>query len=891
MEASAHPVLTVGVQETLDATGTDALVLGSLRRDEGGLDRFVTSLAEGWVRGLPVDWSPLLAGGRRVDLPTYAFQRQRYWPEAAVGFLGDVTSVGQSPADHPLLGAAVELVDSDGFLLTGRLSVQTHPWLADHVVSGAVFLPGTAFVELGVQAGDRVGCDTVEELTLEAPLVLPEHGGVHVQLAVGAPDAAGRRPLSVHSRADGGASDEPWTRHATGWLAGTGRVADVGLVAWPPEGAEAVDLDGLYPGLAEVGLAYGPVFQGLRAVWRRGDEVFAEVALPEQEMDKAAAFGLHPALLDAALHAIGLGDFVAETGQAGLPFEWSGVSLYATGAAAARVRLTSAGANAVAVEVADETGAPVASIDSLVLRQVSGDESAVGRPAHHDTLFRLDWAEVPVSGGRSAGPEDRWAVLGTTAAEWAGPGVAAHADLDAVAAAGADVVLLPCAGEPGDAADTARSAAYGVLDVLHSWLDDERFATARLVVLTRGAVAARSGEDVTDLSGAAVWGLVRSAQTENPDRIVLVDLDADDSSARVLPAALTLDEPQLAVRSGTVRAPRLARAGSGGALMPPAGEPAWVVDSASGRGTLDSLALMPRPEALAPLADGTVRLAVRAAGVNFRDVLIALDMYPGSGVMGSEGAGVVTEVGPGVTELAVGDRVFGMIGHSFGPTGVADARLLVRIPDDWSYEQAATTPIVFLTALFGLRDLAGLRAGQRVLVHAGAGGVGMAAVQLAGHMGAEVFATASEGKWEALRSLGLDDDHIASSRTLEFEEKFLAVTDGQGMDVVLNSLAGEFVDASLRLLPRGGQFVEIGKTDIRDTDRVTGEYPGVAYQPFDLGVISAEQTRRLLAELVELFGQGVVVPLPVRVWDVRRAREAFRYVSQARHVGKVALTM
>ncbi|MGW2332278.1 type I polyketide synthase, partial [Streptomyces sp. NPDC001700] len=891
IEASAHPVLTVGVQETLDAVGTDGLVLGSLRRDEGGPERFAVSLAEGWVRGLPVDWSPLTVGGRRVDLPTYAFQRERFWPEAAAGFLGDVTSVGQSPADHPLLGAAVELVDSDGFLLTGRVSVQTHPWLADHVVSGAVFLPGTAFVELGVQAGDRVGCDTVEELTLEAPLVLPEGGGVHVQLAVGAPDAAGRRPLSVHSRADSAAPDEPWTRHATGWLAGTGRVADVDLAVWPPEGAEAVDLNGLYPGLAGVGLVYGPVFQGLRAAWRRGDEVFAEVALPEREQDNAAAFGLHPALLDAALHAIGLGDFVAETGRAGLPFEWSGVSLYATGAAVGRVRLTSVGANAVAVELADETGAPVASIDSLVLRQVSGDQPATGRPAHHDTLFRLDWAEVPVVGGRSTGEEDRWALLGTTPAEWARLGVAAHPDLDAVAAAGADVVLLPCVGEPGDAAEATRSAAYRVLDVLHSWLDDERFATARLVVLTRGAVASGPGEDVTDLSGAAVWGLVRSAQTENPDRIVLVDLDTDDSSVRALSAALTLDEPQLAVRAGTVCAPRLARAGSGGALVPPVGELAWAVDSAGGRGTLDSLALIPRPEALAPLADGTVRLSVRAAGVNFRDVLIALDMYPGSGVMGSEGAGVVTEVGPGVTDLAVGDRVFGMMGLSFGPTGVADARLLVRIPGGWSFEQAAATPIVFLTALFGLRDLAGVNAGERVLVHAGAGGVGMAAIQLARHLGAEVFATASEGKWGVLRSLGLDDDHIASSRTLEFERKFLAVTDGRGVDAVLNSLAGEFVDASLRLLPRGGRFLDIGKTDIRDADRVTDEHPGVTYQSFDLGGIPTEQTRRLLGDLVELFGRGVVEPLPVRAWDVRRAREAFRHVSQARHVGKVVLTM
>ncbi|WP_448324088.1 SDR family NAD(P)-dependent oxidoreductase, partial [Streptomyces sp. DSM 41493] len=890
VEASAHPVLTVGVQETLDTTQA-AVALGTLRRDEGGLDRFVTSLAEGWVRGLPVDWQPLLAGGRHVDLPTYAFQRERFWPQAPVGFVGDVTSVGQSPADHPLLGAAVELVDSDGFLLTGRLSVQTHPWLADHVVSGAVFLPGTAFVELAVHAGDRVGCDTVEELTLEAPLVLPRTGGVHVQLVVGAPDESGRRSLTVHSREDGTAPDEPWTRNATGWLTATRPTAGFDLSAWPPAGAEAVELEELYPGLAAVGLAYGPVFQGLHAAWLRDDEVFAEVALPEQQSAAASAFGLHPALLDAALHAIGLGSFVEETGQAGLPFEWSGVSLHATGASVVRVRLTSAGVNAVGLEVADETGAPVASVESLVLRQVSGDLPAGGRAAHHDSLFRLDWAELPAPAGPSAAPSAGWALLGNAGPEWAGLGVTAHADLESAAAAGADTLLFPCLGESGDVTTAARTATYRALDVLQAWLEDERFADGRLVVLTRGAVATRPGEDVTDLAGSAVWGLVRSAQSENPDRIVLVDLDDHSAeSLRTLPAALGLDEPQLALRAGTAHAPRLARAGAGGGLVPPVGADAWVVDS-RGRGTLDNLELVARPEALVPLADGEVRIGVRAAGVNFRDVLIALGMYPGDAVMGSESAGVVTEVGPGVTELAVGDHVFGMVGHSFGPVTVADARLVARIPDHWSFEQAASTPIVFLTALFGLRDLAGLGAGQRVLVHAGAGGVGMAAIQLARHLGAEVFATASEGKWDVLRTLGLDDDHIASSRTLEFEEKFLAVTDGQGVDVVLNSLAGEFVDASLRLLPHGGRFVEMGKTDIRDAAQVADAHPGVVYEPFDLGVVDTEHTQRLLAELLGLFEQGALEPLPVKAWDVRRAREAFRFVSQAKHVGKVVLTV
>ncbi|MFH8979129.1 type I polyketide synthase, partial [Streptomyces sp. NPDC017890] len=646
---------------------------------------------------------------------------------------------------------------------------------------------------------------------------------------------------------------------------------------------------------AEVGLGYGPVFQGVRAVWRRGDEVFAEVALPEREKERAAAFGLHPALLDASLHAIGLGEFVESSGGASLPFEWSGVSLHATGATAVRVRLTSAGPNAVAVQVADETGAPVASVESLVLREAS-TRQPVRRTSYRDSLFRTAWTALAAAEAPSA----RWAALGRWTVDIGSPVVPAES-LDTLAEASelsgqvTDFLLLPCpvpvkSGPQSDAAAAARAAVNDVLGLLQEWLTDDRFADTRLVVVTRGAVAVGSDADVTDLAGAAVWGLVRSAQSENPGRVVLVDLDADATSARALPAALATGEPHVALRDGVAYAPRLARVGTDGTLVPPVGEPGWFVGP-MGSDTIDGLDIQASDLATVPLADGEVRIDVRSAGVNFRDVLIALGMYPGDAVMGGEVAGVISEVGAGVTDLAVGDRVFGMVQRAFGPVMTADRRRVARAPRSWTDEQAATTPIVFLTALYGLQDLAGLRAGERVLVHAGAGGVGMAAIQLAHHLGAEVFATASEGKWDVLRSLGLDDDHIASSRTLEFEEKFLAVTDGQGVDVVLNSLAREFVDASLRLLPRGGRFLEMGKTDIRQAGVVAAHHPGVDYRAYDLAEAGPDHTQTLLLELLDLFEQGALEPLPIRTWDVRRAREAFRYVSQAKHVGKVALSM
>ncbi|MFT2018185.1 type I polyketide synthase [Streptomyces sp. 796.1] len=285
-------------------------------------------------------------------------------------------------------------------------------------------------------------------------------------------------------------------------------------------------------------------------------------------------------------------------------------------------------------------------------------------------------------------------------------------------------------------------------------------------------------------------------------------------------------------------------------------------------------------------------MAVRATGLNFRDVLIALGMYPGDAPpLGNEGAGTVLEVGPGVTGLAPGDRVLGLLPDAMGPRAVTDQRLLAPLPAGWSYEQGASVPVVFLTAWMGLVDLAGVGPGDRVLVHAAAGGVGMAAVQLAKLRGAEVFATASEPKWEVLRGLGIADDHLGSSRSLEFQDRFLAVTGGRGVDVVLNSLAGEYVDASLALLPRGGHFLEMGKTDIRDGAEVAAAHPGVAYTAFDLITSGPDRIGAMLTEVVALLAAGELAPLPVRCWDVRRAPEAFRHVSQAQHVGKVVLTV
>jgi acyl transferase domain-containing protein/NADPH:quinone reductase-like Zn-dependent oxidoreductase/acyl carrier protein len=926
VEVSPHPVLGIGVQETVDqmlrnpvdadaASGADGvLVVGSLRREHGGLQRFLLSLGEAWARGVDVDWRRVFAGSdaRRVELPGYAFQRDHYWLAAST-VLGDMVFAGQAPAEHPLLSAAVCLADSEGWLFTGRLSLDTHPWLADHAVFGTVLLPGTAFVELALRAGGNVGCDRIAELTLQAPLVLPEQGAVQLQLSVGAPDESGQRAVNIYSRPESGlAEDEQddkhaWTCHATGMLAAEGDAVEQAEPAlegsWPPPGCELVRTDDLYDLMAERGYEYGPVFQGLQAVWRLGEEIFAEVALSDGEGAQAAQFGVHPALLDGALHAAGVSLFSeAGTGeeagntQARLPFSWNGVTLHAAGASRLRVRIAHTDTDSMSLAATDEHGTPIVSVDALVSRLVSiqdleGPNNALGK-----SLFYVDWIETATPSAAQRPSADEWVVLDSTGSWPSDVCAAAYPDLvslDQAVQDGArppEVVFVDCRSTGHSAGGPGRATTQWLLGLLQQWLADRRFSDCRLVLVTQGAVAVGAQADVPDLVGAPIWGLVRSAQSENPGRFVLIDIDGDGASREMLAGALALDEPQLAIRAGKTLAARLARAESRGALAVPDGASAWRLD-VSTRGTLEHLQLAPCPEVEGPLGDGQVRVAMRAGGLNFRDVLIALDMYPGEAALGGEGAGVIMEVGAGVSDLAPGDRVMGLFVGAFGPVAVIDRRMVARMPEGWSFSEAAAVPIVFLTAYYGLVDLANLGSGERLLVHAAAGGVGMAAVQLARHLGAEVFGTASPGKWDTLRELGLDGAHIASSRSLEFRDSFLQASAGQGVDVILNSLAREYVDASLELLPNGGRFIEIGKTDIRDADAIAASHSGVVYRAFDLAEAGPERIQEMLVEVLRLFECGVLERLPLTVWDVRRAPAAFRHMAQAQHIGKNVFTL
>ncbi len=529
IEISPHPVFSLAVQETLEAAlppAGRAVVLGTLRRDEGGVERFCLSLAEAQARGIAVEWESFFAGGgaRRAPLPTYPFQRKRYWLSQS-GSSGDAASLGLAGARHPLLGAAIEDPAGDALTLTGRVSLATHPWLADHAVAGTVLFPGTAFLELALHAAELIGCEQVTELTLQAPLLLVEEGRVQVQLSVSPSSENGERPFEIHSRSEGG----EWALNAEGVLSEEAAPGAPSLQGeWPPEGAEPLDAELLYGRLAESGFDYGPAFQGLSRAWRKGDELFAEVSLDEAQAGEARSYGLHPALLDSALHAIlaaALSESEAARPELRLPFAWRGAELRTAGAGELRASLSLRGEET-SISLHGVEGEPVASIASLVARPVSSEQLAGAQS--REGLLSVHWCEHEVESGD-----------GEKAELWR------H--------------------EPGGSPDpaAAKQAAIETLEAIQAFLaKEERSPEDRLAILTKGAIA--TADRSPDPAGAAIWGLVRSAQAEHPGSFLLIDSDGSEASEAALDAALAqVEEPQLALREGRALLPRVTRIPAG----------------------------------------------------------------------------------------------------------------------------------------------------------------------------------------------------------------------------------------------------------------------------------------------------------------------------------------
>jgi acyl transferase domain-containing protein/acyl carrier protein len=606
LELGPNGVLSAMAHECLDEPlAAQTLFASSLRARRPEIKEIVGFLAQAQTHGVEIDWEALLGErtAARVELPTYAFQRQRYWLAAAASAT-DASSLGLGSGEHPLLGAALRLAgEEEGWLFTGRVSLNSHPWLADHAVMGQVLMPGTGFVELALAAGEKVGAEIVEELTLERPLLFGEEGAMQIQLTVSEPDAAGKRSVSIYSRPQSLVEDEAehaaeWVRHASGILDGgspppvavgaeePGDSGPAGFAggAWPPAGAEQLDSEFLYDRLAEAGYNYGPMFQGLRSAWRVGEDLYAEVALDTEHGAEAGRFGVHPALLDATLHAAFLG--ALDDGQASaveVPFAFSGVRLQGRGAGVLRVRLSRSG-EALSLTALDQAGAPALSIQALETRAIDQSQMGVSAPGAHDSLYELQW--VALQSTPPNGSQIQAVVLGdgrTTGLAEAAAGLELerYPSLDALAAALEDgagapeLVLVDAAasageGEPSIGAEAGAAPALDglaarirkltaqTLELLQGWIADERFADARLLLVTEGALAV-DADEVPSLLQGALAGLMRSAQSEHPGRFGLVDLAADGVSSGLLYGALRSDEPEIALRGDALYAPRLGR--------------------------------------------------------------------------------------------------------------------------------------------------------------------------------------------------------------------------------------------------------------------------------------------------------------------------------------------
>jgi acyl transferase domain-containing protein len=918
LEIGPAPILTGMAQRC--AAGEDAVYLPSLRRGRDDRRSMLEASAHLYTAGAHLDW-PALLGPRlgHISLPTYPFQRTRHWIE---GSALTTTSFTCKPSSHAMLGVkAAAPVD----IYQTRLGAAAQPWTKDHRLFGVMPFPAAGFLELALAAARE--CDgpdvALESITIGEGLLLPEAGDVEAQIVV-APDANGRRCVQIYS-ASPDVEVTSWRLHMSALIGVRGEQRSSGMPA-DTRSFRAISPSAYYDRLVDIGAEYGPSFRGMQTMRRNGRELFAEVKLP---LDLATGYILHPALLDACLHPLGICLEPEDAEGTGtdlfMPIGAHRYAIYHDGATAGIARVTasvaSAGAQAVEADIAlfDIDGALIAEVVGLEIRRIT--PAALERLMRRGSpqaewRFGIDWRsfasdDAPLdlagqnwlvfadSGGVAEVFATRMRAAGASVELIALPAVLDEKHIDSMVAKAAPIyrplhgaALLwaldaPVSFDDNDALDAAACAANAsALFALRVVAD----RAARLLVVTRGTQQIDM-ETGADLVQSSIWAFAGVVAAEHPTcGLTRIDLSSsasggEDADALCAEAAANDMEDRVAYRGGQRYVARLSLAGSPIELAP-------VVLDIRERGSLEQLIFAPL-ERRAP-GPGEIELRVLATGLNFRDVLNVLGAYPGDpGPLGNECAGVVAAVGPGVTRFVVGDDVVAMVDRSFATYCVAPEVMCVRKPPQLTYQEAATVPVTFLTADHALHALAKIKAGDRVLVHAVTGGVGMAAAQIALRAGAIMYGTAGTVAKRALaRRLGV---HFTSdSRSLAFVDDILRDSNGEGVDIVLNSLAGEFIPASLGLVRQGGAFIEIGKTEIWDAARVSERYPGIRYHALYLGDVAAADPammrERLDSILADMGDGGTLKPLPQTVFSFDEAERAFRYVAQGRHTGKVVLT-
>jgi len=990
--ASMHTLQEMGFQIFLEL-GPNPTLLGmakacvpadygtwvpSLRKGQEDWPEILKNLATLYVNGVEVNWSAFHRerGGRRVPLPTYPFQRERYWIDErrAKGEGSAALAASDMAACHPLLGARLPVALADNVIFAGEIGIRRQSYLDDHRVHSVAVFPATAYLELAqAAAAEALGgqaCEVVE-LLIQAPLLLEEEGSRRVQTVLLRGEQA-ETSFQIYSFSS---ESSAWSLHAQGRLvpisSETAAAAAGTLAAIRGRCRTELPAADFYNNMQHSGVEYGPHFRGITQLWRGEQEAIAAVHLPSALAAEAETHHLHPALLDACLQVLGacLNQGATATGETYLPVRVERFRLHGKGYSRvwshARLHRQENGSPETLsgdLFIYDEAGRLAAEILGLHLKRTAA--AALQRVLTDklpDWLHRLHWQPQPLSDAPPAGRGEAWLLF----ADQRGFGAKllnqlqsrgehgvlvfagkcyhrrddGHFEIDPARPEDFLHVLQESAGRPWrgviylwglesvaqpglPVAELEAQSAHVCGGALHLVQALARLTAAplpQLWLVTAGGQPVGANNAAVAVVPSALWGLGRTIAAEHPElRCKRVDLDpgmpgdlsatSGDAPAGGFPNEENVpllvqellhddDEDQIAYRGSVRHLGRLVKVDSRrprraqpAAQTGPETAPAQALQLLiSKRGLLDNLSY--QPVARRKPGAGEVEIEVRATGLNFRDVLNALGMYPGDpGPVGGECAGVIVAVGEGVSDYQVGDAVMALGAGCFTTHLTTRADWIAPKPASLSFAEAAGVPITFLTAYYGLHHLAQLKAGDRILIHSAAGGVGQAALQLAQRAGAEVFGTASPSKWDFLKAQGVA--HVLNSRTLEFAEQVLQATNGGGVDIVLNSLADEFIPKSLGVLAAHGRFLEIGKRGIWSSEQVAQVRPDVSYWVYDLGVVMLEDPallQKMYRELLAGFEAGTLKSPPVKVFAHEQMLRAFRYMAQAKHIGKVVV--
>ncbi|AFY78333.1 polyketide synthase family protein [Pleurocapsa sp. PCC 7327] len=1000
VEIGAKPIL-LGMARSILENPNSNLWLPSLRPGTSDWQQLLESLAQLYVRGVSVDWFGFDRdySRYRITLPTYSFQRKRYWIEVNPKIIQNpIPSTPQPPFSrgdsqfgqgliplvrkgeskiqnqyHPLLGQKLRSPLKE-IIFESQLAPDMPAFLKDHRIFQQVILSGTAYLEMALAAGIAALKSTklvLENVTIQQALILPEEECQTVQLILSQQDTG--TSFEIYSLISEG--EESWKLHCSGKI----------LVKEPDTQSEQIDLARLrgqfaselsvnthYDTCRELAIDYGESFQAIARLWKKEGEALGWIRIPETLASEVSIYQFHPVLLDACFQVIFATLPEALKSETYLPVGLERLFLYrhprATVWSHVRLRpLNSANPETIIADLRlfDDTGNLVAQIDGLSSKRASREALLdISEKSWQDWLYQIEWRsqqrdrdkrrirdeksrswlifadkeglakqlaelledkqhactlvfpgkEYKQSPGKfQINPnnlEDFQQLLNAIARDRPSLyGIIYLWSLDAL-----DIQFLTKSGLEID----VRRGCAGVLHLIQALVKRRDKGTTRqeelppsssstqpnnsprLWLVTKGAQPVKNSEfSPSGIAQSCLWGMGKAIALEHPElNCVRIDLDPKSTENEIQTLFDEIWSPdvedQIAFRDGNRYVARLVRnrlnKQSENKAIAPIENSIPVRLEIENRGVLDNLHWQPIPRRH-PSAD-EIEIQVRATGLNFRDVLNALGLYPGdAGLLGLECAGEVVAIGQGVRDFQIGDAVVAIASGSFSQYVTVNAALAVHKPENLGFEEAVTIPGAFSTAYYSLYHLAKISAGDRILIHAAAGGVGLAAIQLAQQAGAEVFATASPSKWDFLESLGVK--HIMNSRTLDFAEEVISITQGEGVDIILNSLAGEFIPKSLSVLSARGRFIEIGKNDVWDAKQVARLKPDISYFLVDLVRITQQQPdliQSILCQLMQQFQAGSLKPLLYKVFSHDRVVDAFRYMQQAKHIGKIVVS-